>query len=160
VPQNSHSGTQPGVGIAELLVGAVMMGYGVLMLSRRRTVAASTELPRLLRRITAVKPPAALGMALALNLRPKAILLSAAVGLVIGSAVLEGWQDAIALGAYVVVGTSTVAVPIILCLANPERAKPPLRAAQAWIEKHGRSVTFVVALVVGTVILGDGVGRL
>lgn len=156
----ANSDTQLLVGIAELLIGLALIVYGLRMLIRHSGTPSTTELPRALRMVESIKPAPAFGLAVLLNLRPKALLLAAAAGLVTGGSGLELWQDTIALVVYVVLGASTVAVPIIFCLARPDRARPPLQRAKAWISRNNRTVTFVVAVVVGTVIFGDGLGRL
>ncbi|HEY4268963.1 MAG TPA: GAP family protein [Galbitalea sp.] len=160
VKPNEHPAAQPLVGVVEMLIGLAIVVHGMRQLVRRERASAATQLPRILRLVGSIRPAAAFGLALVLNVRPKAVLLAAAVGVIVGTAELQAWQDAIAIVVYVVLGASTVAVPIILCLARPERAQRPLRATQSWIERNNRSVTLVVEIVIGTVVLGDGLGRL
>ena len=154
------SAAQPLVGVIEMLIGLAIVVIGLRSLSRQRHRPAAPGSPRVLRIVESIRPLPAFGLAVLLNIRPKALLLAAAAGVVIGSAGLETWQVTIALGVYVILGASTVALPIILFLARPERMERPLRAAQAWIARNNRTAASVVEIVIGTVILGDGLGRL
>src|SRR5215207_7121473 len=56
-------------------------------------------------------PLAAFGVGFAMGFRPKALVLGAAAGLTLASNSLTQTEDAIAVGIYIVVSASTVAVP-------------------------------------------------
>lgn len=115
--------------------------------------------PRWLRLVETIRPVPALGLALAFNVRPKALLLAAAAGLVIGSSSIGFAQHTIALVIYVVLAGSSVIVPIVLWLVRPNAMRRPLRAAEAWVIRNSSTVSVIVALVVGTFVLGNGLTR-
>jgi hypothetical protein len=60
---------------------------------------------------------------------------------------------------FVAVAGSTVSVPIVLTLASPASMRRPLEATEQWILRNGRTVTVLVAMIIGTVILGHGMTR-
>jgi hypothetical protein len=159
-PLGPTTASQPTIGVAEMVVGVALSGYGLWMLLRRRPTTPSSELPRWLRAVGTVRPSAAAGLALVLNVRPKALLLAAATGLFIGPAHLNPPDATICLALYTVIGASTVGVPVILALTHPGTIERPLRAAKAWIARNSRSVTLVVVIVVGVVVFGNGLARL
>ena len=66
----------------------------------------------------------------------------------------------IAILIYTIVGASTVAVPIIVTLAAPERMEPRLVSMKDWLARNSSSVTAVILFVIGVVIIGTGLGRL
>lgn len=152
------------IGIAELVVGVGLIVYAIWRFARRRGFRASPgankATPRWLRAVASIRPLGAFGLALALNIRPKSLLLAAAAGLAVGPSGLPPTQIAIVLVIFVVVGSSTVGVPIVMALANPERTRRMLRSAGDWTRRNSRIVTLVVMIVIGTVIFGNGLGRL
>jgi hypothetical protein len=113
-----------------------------------------------LRAVGTIRPVAALGLAIALTLRPKALLVSTAAALIIGTSRLTVPETVIVLAVFVAVGGSSVAVPIILALGNPTMMRRPLEASRNWIIRNSRTVTLVVVFLIGTFVLGDGMTRL
>jgi hypothetical protein len=186
-PPDEAPSAQPAIGIAEIVIGVGLVGYAVVRFIQRRParlaqLAASEgsdagtpealdpgvpdpdlpdpELPRWLRAVGTLKPWPALGLGIILNLRPKALLLAIAAGLIIGPSGLGAGETTIVLLIFLVLGGSTVAVPVILSLARPALMQRPLRAAESWIVRNSGTVTLIVMLIVGTVVLGDGLTRL
>jgi hypothetical protein len=159
-PAASARRMQPGVGVAEIVLGFGLIAYGVVLLIRSRGTTPQTELPRWLRAVGTIRPTAALGLAVALALRPKALLLSTAAALILGTSRLTVGETVVVLAIFVGVGGSSVAVPIILTLANPHMMRPPLEASRGWITRNSRTVSLVVVFLVGTFVLGDGMTRL
>jgi hypothetical protein len=155
-PAASSRRNEPGVGVAEIVLGCALIAYGVLLLVRSRGSSPQTELPKWLRAVGTVRPSAALGLAVALTLRPKAILLSTAAALILGTSGLKVAETVIVLGIFVIVGGSSVAVPIILTLANPRMMRRPLESSRQWIVRNSRTVSLVVVFIVGTFVLGHG----
>ena len=159
-PPASARSSEPALGVAQIVIGFGLIAYGIFLLTRMRTAAPQTELPRWLRAVGTVRPITALGLAIVLNLRLKALLLSAAAALILGTSRLSVPETLIALAIFVGVGGSSVAVPIVLALANPEMRQRPLEATRQWIIRNNRAVTLVVVFIVATVILGDGMTHL
>ena len=58
------------------------------------------------------------------------------------------------------IGASTVAVPIIVTLADPRGMEPRLLSMKEWIERNSGAVTAVILLMIGVVIIGTGLGHL
>jgi hypothetical protein len=102
----------------------------------------------------------ALALALILNVRPKGLLLGAAAGLAIAATRLDGTDAAIVIVVYLALASSTVTVPIVATLVSPVRMQPRLVLARDWLERNGGHITVVILLMVGLVILGDGLTKL
>ncbi|HEY6799277.1 MAG TPA: GAP family protein [Agromyces sp.] len=156
-----RSSRQPetAVGIGEILVGAAIVVVAIVAWYRARK-NPSTVMPKWLDSVGSLGPWAAFGVAFALNLRPKGLLLAIAAGLAIRGDNLTLVEAAVAIVLYTVVGASTVAVPIIMTLASPKRMEPRLVVAQGWIARNQGVVTALILLVIGVVIIGTGIGRL
>ncbi|MDQ2660256.1 MAG: GAP family protein [Actinomycetota bacterium] len=156
-----RSSRQPdtAVGIGEILVGAALIVIAIVAWYREKK-NPSTTMPKWLDTVGSLGPWSAFGVAFALNLRPKGLLLAMAAGLAIRGDDLSLAESAVAIMVYTVVGASTVAVPIILTLASPKRMEPRLVAAQDWIARNNGEITAIILLVIGVVIIGTGIGRL
>lgn len=156
-----RSSRQPetAVGIGEILVGVTLVVIAIVAWYRARK-NPSTTMPKWLNSVGSLGPWPALGVAFALNLRPKGLLLAIAAGLAIRGDGLSLGESAVAIVFYTIVGASTVAVPIIMTLASPKRMEPRLVAAEDWIARNNGVITAIILLVIGMVIIGTGIGRL
>lgn len=114
---------------------------------------------RWLDRVTTLGPIPSLGVGIVLMFRPKNLLLTMAAGVAIaaGGASLSGTVVAVAV--FTALGISTVAAPVLFAFASPDRTRRPLQETRAWIEKNSTTVTTIVLLVLGVVIIGSGLAR-
>ncbi|GAA1824285.1 GAP family protein [Agromyces salentinus] len=146
------------IGIWESIIGVALIVLAVVSWRRSRH-ETRTELPKWLRSIDKIGAWSAVGLALVLNVRPKAILLAIAAGLAIRGENLDLGESAVSIGFYVVIAASTVAVPIIVTLAAPKRMEPRLVIWQDWLIRNSDVVTSLIVLMVGVVVLGSGISR-
>lgn len=153
-------GSGPLIAWVEIVIGIGLVAYGAINFARTRKRPVSDELPRWLRAMETVRTVPALGLAIVLNLRPKALLISSAAAIVIGSSGLVGSAVVIEILIFVAIGSSTVIVPIIVSLARPNAMRRPLQSARRWITTNSGTVTLVAALLTGVVIVGHGMGDL
>ncbi|MET0842423.1 MAG: GAP family protein [Mycetocola sp.] len=158
LPTFSVFGSGPTVATVSTVIGLAFIASGIVLFVRGGA-DSRIGMPRWLRAVGTIRPITALGLGLVLNIRPKALLLSTAAGLVIGTARLTDAEIVIVLAIFAIVGGSTVAVPIVVALARPQATRPHLQEAERWIVRHARAVTAVVLLLIGTIILGDGLSR-
>ena len=147
------------IGIAEMLVGAALITGAVITWVRARR-NPSTVMPKWLNAVGSFGPWPAFGVAFALNIRPKGLLLAIAAGLAIRGDGLSAGESAVAILVYTVISASTVAVPIIVTLAEPKRMEPRLVSAKDWITRNNGAITALIMLLIGVVIIGSGLGRL
>jgi hypothetical protein len=95
-----------------------------------------------------------------LNIRPKALLLSIAAGLTVRGQDLTTGQSAALIIIYTVIGAASVAWPIVYAIVAPVRAEAWLVVARGWVERNNTIVTLVILVLVGVVIVGEGISRL
>jgi len=143
------------VGALEIVIGGAMIVFGLLAL-RRRQAESTGRMPRWLTRVDSLDSVPAFGLGLALNVRPKALLLVAAAGLILRTASLDAEADVIAIAVYTAVATSTVVAPVLLTFLSPDRMRPRLQAARDWLTTHGHIVTALTMVVVGCLLLVVG----
>jgi threonine/homoserine/homoserine lactone efflux protein len=120
-----------------------------------------TGLPPWMSAIGSMTPVRATGLgALLAAVNPKNLTLCLAAGASIGGAGLNGGEDAVVVAVFVVVASSTVAVPVIGYVAAGDRATRPLDDLRDWLTDNNATVMTVLLLVIGAVILGQGVAGL
>lgn len=141
--------------LAQIVIGISLEAFA-LALWRRSDRNATQEMPKWLRVVGAVRPWQAFGFAFALNLRPKALLLSAAAGVVLTAQPLTAGSWAVALVVYTVISASTIGIPVLYAIVNPASAQPRLEVVRDWILQNNRIITILVMVVIGFVILGNG----
>lgn len=147
------------IGVAEILVGLGLIVTAIFAWRRARR-NPETALPKWLNAVGSFGPWSSFGVAFALNVRPKGLLLAIAAGLALRADDLSLAEAAIAIAIYTLVGCSTVAVPIIVTLAGPERMEPRLVSAKEWIARNHGVITAIILVMIGVVIIGTGIGLL
>lgn len=159
LPIQPKRAPQVAIGAAEIVIGSGVVGVAIL--AWRRSLRNSTgQGNRWLEAVGSFGPLAAFGSSFALNLRPKGLLLGAAAGLSIAGESLVVGDSVVVVIIYLAVATSTVLVPIIVTLADPDRMEPRLETARTWLVANSGAVTAVVMILVGVVIIGSGLTRL
>lgn len=143
------------VGQLQIIVGAALIVVGIFSFWRGRR-REQRSIPQWLRSVETLGPVASFGLAVALNLRPKSLLLAIAVGLILRADVSDPAAALIALIVYTAIGASTVAVPIVAALAAPERTEPRLVSSREWLVRNGDAITSIIVILVGALIIGFG----
>jgi MYXO-CTERM domain-containing protein len=115
--------------------------------------------PAWMLRLTSAGPAASLGVGVLLMLRPKNLLLTLAAGVAIAAGGEPPQLAAVAIGVFVLLGASTLIAPILFAVFDPTRTAGPLERTRVWIARNSATVTTVVLLVLGTVIIGSGLAR-
>lgn len=147
------------IGWLEIVIGLLMVVLGVVAL-RRRSESGTGPLPKWVSAIDSFGSLPAFGIGLALNIRPKALLLGGTACLVLRGAHLDAQSSLLMIVVYTAVATSTVSVPTLMTLLVPERMEPRLDASRVWLVRNGLRVTAGVMILIGIVIVGAGVNRL
>ncbi|WP_345761170.1 GAP family protein [Diaminobutyricibacter sp. McL0608] len=159
VPGTVPRQSQVALGSALIVIGVALIALSVFNWTRGRRNPAS-GVPRWLEAVSSFGPWSSLGFALLLNVRPKAILLSAAAGLSLRGDGLSPGEVAVVVLIYTLVAASTVAIPIIARLVAPRRTEIPLVNARKWLEANNRIVSALILVLVGFVVIADGLTRL
>jgi hypothetical protein len=141
-----------------VVMGLVLIAFGVFRwLTRHR----QTKTPGWMRSFSKLTPVRAelTGMALA-PLRPEVLVLSAAAGLAIGTGGLTVAGAWIAGAVFVAVSASTVAIPILAFLAAGDRLDDALERLKVWMEQNHAGLTAAVLVLIGLLVLYNGIHAL
>jgi Sap, sulfolipid-1-addressing protein len=153
-----------GGGSGSTASGWIKIALGVLFVAmarrqwrKRPAPGEQVALPSWMAAVGKMPPlrAAAIGAALA-ALNPKNLALTLAGALSIAQAGLSTGDSAVALAVFVLIGSLTVAGPVIAYLLMRERVQEPLLHAKDWLARENATVMFVVLLVLGVMILGKG----
>ena len=145
-------------GIIEVVLGSALIALAIVQWRIRHRRAATSK--GWLDRLGKFGPGTVFGFAVALNFRPKSILLAAAAGVVLARADLQTSQSVISLLIYTVVASLTVTIPVVATVLHPDAASAWLIRTRDWLSRNGAIITVVVLLMVGTTVLGNGLVRL
>ena len=143
--------------------GKIVLGVLLLALARRnwaKRPAAGEEaaMPKWLATVESVSPVKALGLGIVLAaVNPKNLILTA--GAAAGLAQVPGLSttDAVvAIAVFVVIGSLTIAGPVVYALVGGAKAKASLDSAKTWLTAHNAAVLAVLFLVFGVDLIAKG----
>lgn len=156
-PRPRHADTTAGV--LEILLGAVLVVFSLrAMFSRGASIGGSAS--KWAEAVGGFGAAKSFGLGLALNIRPKGLILSAAASLALRSAKLDVEETAVLVVVYSAIATSTVTIPIVAALVSPDTMEPRLINGRDWLDEHGYVVTATIMLMIGVIIIGSGIGKL
>ncbi len=69
-------------------------------------------------------------------------------------------ESAVVIAIYTIIGALTVAVPVILSLVDRKGMQPRLLEMKDWFSHNSVTVTSLIVLVIGVVIIGAGLANL
>ena len=133
------------IAILEILVGTALIVLALIGMRRKRA-DPQAQLPSWLNSERGLGPWQSFGIAFALNLRPKALLLAFAAGLTIRADAPSSTEALVAIGIYTIIGSSTVVAPIIATLAAPDRMEPRLTSMRTWLIEKDRAMRGIILI--------------
>ena len=147
--------------VLKLVFGVLALALAVRQWRERPKPGEAAELPKWMSTIDSFTLAKALGLGFALAaVNPKNLLMCLAAGTAIGAAHLSGGGDVVAVAVFTVIAASTVAIPVIGYLTARSKMAGPLESLRNWLTQNNATVTAVVLLVIGVVLLGKGISGL
>jgi protein-S-isoprenylcysteine O-methyltransferase Ste14 len=141
-----------------VVLGLALIAFGIRSwLTRHR----HTKTPAWLRSFSRLTPVRAgvTGAVLA-PLRPEVLILCAAAGLAIGTGGLGTAAGWICGAVFVVVSASTVAIPILGYVGAGDRLDDALERLKVWMEENHGAMMAVILLVIGVIVVYNGIHAL
>jgi hypothetical protein len=155
-------GTPPGwVSLLKLVLGILLLLLGYEKLHGRPPAGTAAPLPKWLEAVDRLTPGTSFAMgALLSGVNPKNLILAAAAALVIGQAGWSTFDTAMAVLAFVVIGSLSIAVPVLYARLGGSAARARLDASRAWLGVNNATVMAVLLLLFGVILIGQGLGGL
>jgi hypothetical protein len=141
-----------------VVLGLALIGYGIYeWLTRRR----HTESPKWMRPFATLTPPRAglTGLVLVI-VRLEVLTMCALAGLAIGGGGLGMAANWITATIFVVVAASTVAIPVLAYAGAGDRLNEPMARLKDWMERNNAALLAAILLVIGLMVLHNGVKAL
>ncbi|NRQ33105.1 GAP family protein [Nonomuraea sp. NN258] len=143
--------------IVKLLLGVLFLVMAVKQWRSRPRDGQEPRMPGWMAAVDRMPVPQAFGLgALLSGLNPKNLALAVAAALVIAESNLTVGGTAAAVLIFVVLGSLTVAGPVLAFLLMRDRIRAPLLSAKDWLVAENATVMFVVLLLLGVVMIGKG----
>lgn len=157
-PERGQAGGRPVIAVIQLLLGALLLLLAGRRSRMRRREAATPKWMSGIETMTSVEAAGVGSLLGALN--QKDVALAASAGVSIGKAGPSTGSLVLATAVFVVLAASTVGLPSLAFLLQPERLVGPLESLEKWLVESNATIMAVVLLVLGVAVLGEGVGNL
>ncbi len=150
----------PVMAIIQLVLGLLLVLLGVKQWRSRPRPGETAELPAWMSKLDSMTPIAVTGLAFALAaLNPKNLLLEAAAGTVIGRASIGTAEIVVVIVVFTIIAAITVLVPVLITIVAPAKAASVLGDLRTWLAANNATIMMVVFLILGTQIVGKGIGN-
>lgn len=138
-----------------VVLGSALIAFGIFRWLRRH---GHTESPAWMRSFATITPARAgvTGTALAV-LRPDVSLICVPAGLAIGASGLGASGDWVAAAFFVAIAASSVAIPILAYAAAGHRLDDALARLKEWMDRNNAALLAVVLVVIGVMVLYNGI---
>jgi threonine/homoserine/homoserine lactone efflux protein len=144
-----------------ILIGLLFVVAALAVWIRRPKTGEAHPLPAWTNRIAGLSGLQALLLAIGLAvINPKNLALAFSTILSIVEAQATPWEARLALALFVLIGSSTIAVPVFYRLIAGKQADRQLQTWKEWLTYNNATVVCVVLLMMGVMIIGKGVGGL
>jgi threonine/homoserine/homoserine lactone efflux protein len=146
--------------------GKIVFGVLFLLLAARNwrqrpAPGTEPEMPKWMAGIDSLKPGKAFGLGLLLaGVNPKNLLLTVAAAAGLAQLGLATTDAVVSLIVFVVVGSLTIAGPVVYYLVGGDGAKAELDAMKGWLALHNAAVMTVLFLVFGVDLIAKGLPQL
>ncbi len=149
------------VSLLKIVLGALLLLLGYEKLQGRPPAGATAPLPKWLEAVDRLTPGTSFGMgALLSGVNPKNLILAAAAALAIAQAGRSTIDTLMAVLAFVVIGSLSIAVPVLYARMGGSAARARLDASRVWLGVNNATVMAVLLLLFGVILIGQGLGGL
>jgi threonine/homoserine/homoserine lactone efflux protein len=154
----SEDTTEVVVSWSKVLIGALLLLLAVRSWRSRPAPGEQADSPAWMAGIDAFSPGKAFVLALLLaGVNPKNLLLAAGAGGAVAGLGLQGGEAVVALGAFVLIASLTIAGPVVYYLVGGTAARSRLETTKEWLAVHNDAVMTVLLLVLGLSLVSEGV---
>jgi threonine/homoserine/homoserine lactone efflux protein len=154
---SSSTTSSDGISWGKIVFGVLFLLLAVRNWRKRPEPGEDVEMPRWMAGVDSLAPGKAFGLGLLLaGLNPKNLLLAAGAAAGLAQLGLSTTDAVVSLIVFVVVGSLTIAGPVVYYLAGGEHAKTELDSMKEWLTLHNTAVMAVLFLVFGVDLIAKG----
>jgi threonine/homoserine/homoserine lactone efflux protein len=154
-------GDDPGVGWLKVAIAMLFFVLAGMQWKKRPETGQQAEMPTWMATLGRATPlrTAMFGAALS-GANPKNLALTLAAAASIAEASADRADTAIAIAAFIAVGSVAVVGPVLFHSVAPDRAARPLGAVKQFMTDNNAVIMMVILLLLGANLFGDGVATL
>ena len=155
------SGSSTAVDVVKLLIGGLFFVMAIGQWRKRPRPGVEAAMPKWMLAIDQFSAGKSFVLGVALSgVNPKNLALTLAAAASIAQAGLDGGGTAVAVGVFVVIGSLTVAGPVIAYLVAQEATRGPLDSIKTFMAENNAVIMAVLLVLLGAKLLGDGIAGL
>jgi hypothetical protein len=157
----TSSDASDGVSWAKIVLGALFLLLAVRQWRGRPSAGAEAEMPKWMASIDSLSPARALGLGVVLvAVNPKNLFLAIGAAAGLAQLGLSTSNAVVSLVVFVVIGSLTIAGPVVYYLLGGEQAKDALDQLKGWLAEHNAAVMTILFLVFGVNLIAKGLAPL
>jgi hypothetical protein len=142
-------------------LGVLLLGLALRRWRKRPAPGAEPAMPKWMQSLDSISPLRALGLGVLLSgVNPKNLVLTIGAAAGLGQLDIGTGDAVVSLVVFVVIGSLSIAGPVVYALAAGDRARHRLDDVKAWLTLHNSAVMAVLLLVFGVVLIAKGLGPL
>ena len=158
---DADSGSSTAVSWVKLLLGVLFLVMAVGQWRKRPQPGVEPAMPNWMAAIDSFTPGKSFVLGAALSgVNPKNLALTLAAAATIAQAGLDGGGTAVTVAVFVIIGSLTVAGPVVIYLLASQRAAGWLAEIKDFMSAHNAVIMMVVLLVLGAKLVGNGIAGL
>lgn len=151
-----NSSTSDSVNVLRLLLGIAFLVMAMRQWRSRPKKGEEPTMPQWMARIDTFTPVRSFVLGVLLSgVNPKNLALTLAAAASIAQAGLSTTDSVIAVAIFVVIGSITVAGPVLFFVFGGEHAAKPLASIKEFMADHNAVIMMVVLLVLGAKLIGS-----
>ena len=155
------SGSSTAVGVVKLLFGLLFLVLALKQWQSRPRAGREAAMPTWMAAIDRFTAGKSFGLgALLSGINPKNLGLTLAAASSIARAGLSGGETVVSVAIFVIIGSVTVAGPVIYYLLAGQRAAGALGSIKEFMAEHNAVIMMVLFTVLGGKLIGDGISTL
>jgi threonine/homoserine/homoserine lactone efflux protein len=161
LPTQDSGGPTLVAGVINMVVGVLLVVLALRQWRGRPARGDWADLPKWMAEVDSMTPSKALLLGLVLSaVVPKNLLLALSAGVIVSEADLSVGEVSVIIVAFTVIATSTVAVPVVAHLVAPAQMHGPLERLREWLLENNRTIMGLLLLLIGVVMIGNGIATL
>ncbi len=158
---SKHGSPATWVSILKIVLGVVLLRLAVREWRGRPRGDAAPELPGWMTRVDTFTPGRSAALAVALSaVNPKNLVLTVGAAAAIAQTGASAGGQAVALAAFIVIGTLGVGAPVAIYFLMGDRATKILGGLHGWMARENATIMAVICLIIGAKLIGDAISAL
>ena len=158
---DASSASADGAHIATLVVGLLFFALAVKQWKSRPKPGVLAEMPKWMAGIDGFSTPKCFALGAILSgVNPKNLAMAVSAGVALAETGARGGDAVLGAAIFIVIGSVTVAGPVIGSLIAPARVAPMLENAKQWLGEHNSTIMIVLFSVLGATKTGEGLASI